>query len=213
MIPRTAVKALERILRHIHHICEFSWEPGCVLRYSRARSKTAITLTGGDVVQPGDPILELHFWNDRLGRDRFPGTFPMAIRSAFRRSLELLAEQLQSNEHFADIKAVHATLPRMRSRSCRVQRPFGFSPCIERRSDRWRVHDFFENFLIHSVRWAFNTNRASQRPLRLSRLELWFSVSDLTGRFGAIAQPDHRGLRLPTHCAHLAKMHLREQKR
>lgn len=190
VVPRGTIKALDRIPRHILGIHEFSREPGCVLRYSRTRSTTAITMPSGEAVRLGDPILELHFWNDRLGSDRYLRSSPVVLRSAFRRSLALLAQQLRSNQHFADIKAVHATLARIPSRSCRVHRPFGCALYVESGSSARWIHDFFENFLVHSLRWAFNPNRAKQRPLRLRRLELWMAASDLTARFGEGIRPN-----------------------
>lgn len=192
-VPRAMIKELDRFLRYILEIHEFSREPGCVLRYSIARSKIAVILPGGEAVEPGDPIIELHFWNDRLGYYRDSKLRSIRLRSAFRRSLALLAEQLEANERFADIKAVHATLPRIRSRSFRVRHPFGFSPVIGPRSDRWLVHDFFENFLIRSLRWAFGLCRAKRRARRLSRLEIWFSAPELMARFGHVVHTNAPG--------------------
>jgi hypothetical protein len=189
VIPRISIKALDRILRHILGIQEFSREPGCVLRYSRTRSRTAVALPRGELVRPGDPILELHFWNDRLSRDRKERSSPMSLRSELRRSLALLAEQLQSNENFVDIRAVHATLARIPSRSCRIRHPFGCSLSTEPRSARWRLHDCLENLLIHWLRWAFNPRHVKQKSLRLNRIELWISVSELRARFCGVARP------------------------
>lgn len=183
IIPRVSIKVLDRILRHLLGIQEFSREPGCILRYSRTRSRMGVTLPRGEIVRSGDPILELHFWNERLGTDSRPRSSPTALRSALRQSLALLAEQLQSDEHFADIKAVHATLARIPSRSCHIHHPFGCTVNIEPCSTSRRTHDFLENFLIHSLRWAFNPRQVKQRSFRLSRLELWISVSDLKARF------------------------------
>jgi hypothetical protein len=190
VVPRLMVKALDRLLRRVLCIHEFSWEPGCVLRYSIARAKTSVGLPSGEAVRLGDPIIELHFWNDRLEMKGQAKSSPQSVRSAFRRSLALLAEQLRTNKRFANITAVHATLPRFRSQSCRVRHPFGFSPVIEPRSARWRVHDFFENFLVHSLRWTFRQHRARQQAPRLNRLELWFPVSELTARFGERVHPN-----------------------
>ncbi len=186
VVSRAAIKLLDRILRHILGICEFTQEQDCVLRYSRTRSQMAVTLSSGEAVRRGDPILELHFWNDRLGADCHPRSSPRVLRSALRQSLVLLAEQLQSNKHFADIKAVHATLARTPSRSYRVHHPFGCALYIAPRSNTRPIHDFFEDFLIHSLRWAFNPSRRKRRSLRLNRLELWIAASDLKARFGEL---------------------------
>lgn len=190
VVSRAAIKAVDRVLRHILGIREFSQEPGCVLRYSEERARTRVTLPNGEAVQPGDLILELHFWNDRLGRDRNQRSSPRSLRSALRRSLALLAEQLRSNENFANIRAVHATLARLPSRSCRTHHPFGCTLHTEPRSDTWRLHDCFENLLIHSLRWTFNPRHVKEKSLRLNRIELWISVSELQARFCGVARPD-----------------------
>jgi hypothetical protein len=186
---RATIKVLDRILRHILGIREFSREPGCVLRYSEDRARTTVILPNGEAVQPGDLILELHFWNDRLGRDLNQRTSPRPLRSALRRSLVLLAEQLQSNKNFANVRAVHATLARLPSRSCRINHPFGCTLRTEPRSNKRRLHDCLENLLIHSLRWTFNPWNVKQTSLRLNRIELWISVSELQARFCGVAHP------------------------
>ena len=195
VVPRATIKALDRFLRHVLSIYEFSDEPSCVLRYSRAHSKSVLTLPDGESLQLGDPILDLHFWNERFGMHSHPKSPQKALRSVLRRSLALLAEQLRSNEQFRDIKAVHATLARTSTRSCRLHRSFGYVLHIEPGSGENYVHDFFENFLIHLLRWTFNPHHASQRSLRLCREELWISASDLKARF---AEGGRRGIELVT---------------
>lgn len=190
VFSRVSVKALDQILRHFLGIYEFSQEPGCVLRCSRTRSRIAITLPNGEVVRQGDSILELHFWNDRLGANRSPKLSSGALRFSLRRSLALLAEQLQSDDHFVDIKAIHATLARTSSRSCRVHHLFGCALYAAPRANARHIHDFFENLLIHSLRWAFNPRLAQRRSLRLNRVELWIAVSDLTARFSEVRHPN-----------------------
>jgi hypothetical protein len=189
VIPRIFVKVLDRILRHLLGIQEFSRDPGCILRYSRTRSKTAVTLPRGEFVRPGDPILELHFWNDRLSKDRNQKSSPLSLRSALRRSLALLAEQLQSDENLAGIRAVHAILAQIPSHSCRIHHPFGCSLSTEPRSDVWRLHDCLENLLIHWLRWTFNPRHVKRKSLRLNRIELWISASELRARFCSVARP------------------------
>ena len=195
VVPRATIKAMDRLLRHFLSIYEFSDDPSCVLRCSRAHSKSVLTLPDGESLQLGDPILDLHFWNERFGTHSHPKSPQKALRSVLRHSLALLAEQLRSNEQFRDIKAVHATLARTSTRSCRLHRPFGYALHIEPRSGESHVHDFFENFLIHLLRWTFNPHRASQRSLLLCREELWISASDLKARF---AEEKRRDIELVT---------------
>jgi hypothetical protein len=100
-----------------------------------------------------------------------------------------LAEQLQSNQCFVAIQAVHATLARASQRSCRIHQLFGCTLYIAPRSSKWNVHDFFEDFLIHCLRWAFNPRRSRQRSFHLNRIEIWISAADLKSRFAAVGPP------------------------
>jgi hypothetical protein len=206
VVPRATIKALDWFLRHFLSIYEFSDEPSCVLRYSRAHSKSVLTLPDGESLQLDDPILDLHFWNERFDTHPHPESRPKALRAALRYSLALLAEQLRSNQQFRDIKAVHATLARASHRSCCLHRPFGYELHIEPRSGESHVHDFFEDLLIHLLRWTFSPHRAGQRSLRLNRVELWISASDLKARLAEEARP---GIELVTTIGklHSAKHH------
>jgi hypothetical protein len=138
-IPQAAIKKLDRLLRRLLGIHEFSREPDCMLRYSRARSESSLTLPNGEKVKTGDPILELHFWNERIDRRHHPNSSPSPLRFSLRRSLALLAEQLRSNQCFADIKVVHATLARASLRSCHIHQLF-------------RVHPLYRASLQHMER-------------------------------------------------------------
>jgi hypothetical protein len=41
------------------------------------------------------------------------------------------------------------------------------------------MHDFFEDILIHLLHWVFNPRGATLKFVRLNRIELWVSVSEL----------------------------------
>lgn len=181
---RAAIKGLDRVLRIFLGIREFTQDPQCVLRFSRARSRSTIDFPGGESVREGDAILELHFWNDRLGTQFHRDRSRTALRSALRNSLALLAHQLRTDRDMEDIRAVHGVLARVSARSCSVHQPFGCPLYVERRCGSGGIHDFLEDLLVHLLHSAFNPQGHAARSFRLYRTDVWISACDLKERFG-----------------------------
>jgi hypothetical protein len=172
-ISNAAIEAVDELLRALLGIREFTLDPRCILRFSRAYSTSAFTLPNGECVRPGDPILELHFWNERVRSS------PLPLRTALCVSFELLAQQMRTNECFGDVKAIHGTLARASRRPCRTEHRLGCTVYSSLRLERRRVHDFFEDILIHLLHWVFNPRGATLKSVHLNRIELWVSVSEL----------------------------------
>jgi hypothetical protein len=104
-----AVYALDARLRRSGRIYEYTSNPDCMLRIQRTRAACAITLPDGAVLREGDPVIELHFWNEQF--PRMPGGRPTVAwakraRRAFRISLEELAIHLGSNRELDDVHAL-----------------------------------------------------------------------------------------------------------
>ena len=57
---------LDEWLRRQNGMLEYSDSPDCMLRVVRRRAECEMTLSDGVVVVRGDPILDLHFWNERV---------------------------------------------------------------------------------------------------------------------------------------------------
>lgn len=170
-----AIAAIDSLLRLLLEIHEFTWDPRCILRYSKGFSRSAVTLPTGECVRRGDPILELHFWNERLRSS------PLPLRAALCTSFELLAHQLREKQCFAGVKAIHGILARGSRRPCGSEHRLGCSMYVMQRRESRHVHDLFEDILIHLPHWIFNPRGARPRNLRLSRVELWISASELKG--------------------------------
>ncbi len=188
ILARAAVKALDRLLRGFMEIHEFTQDQRCILRVARTYSKSSVILPNGESIMKGDRILELHFWNERLAF-----VHPI-LRSSLRTSLALVGEQLRTNERFQDIRAIHGTLVRPAKRLAHVHSVFGCSTRVVHRFTPNSLHDLLEDFLIYFLRWTFNPRNMTLRARRLSRTEIWISVSDVkeklcekTGRFNAIS--------------------------
>ena len=63
---RALVVGLDEWLRRQNGMLEYSDSPDCMLRVVRRRAECEMTLSDGVVVVRGDPILDLHFWNERI---------------------------------------------------------------------------------------------------------------------------------------------------
>ena len=184
--PRSAIKLLDRVLRVFLGVQEFTDDPRCILRYSRTKSKAAVTLANGESLGCGEPIFELHFWNDRLGLCFEHGPSRTSLRSALRNSLVLLAHRIRTDKSLSSIKAVYGILTRATSRSYSLHHPFNCRMYISECCGRRGVHDFLEDFLVHLLQWAFNPAGSRIRSLRTNRIEIWISASDLQRAFGDV---------------------------
>jgi len=178
------VERVDRLLRNRLQIYEFTDQAACVLRISKNRASSYETLSDGVGIVPGDPLLELHLWNEHLGVAGFDySVFAGGVEflNRLRFSLMLLADHANLNEEWTDVKAVHACFATCLRRPERGFQHLGFTITSPYRSLSTRAHDFFEAFLIHGLIWAFRPcgKRKRKHPKTLKRVELWLSIERL----------------------------------
>lgn len=181
------VTCVDRFLRHHLHICEFTERTDCVLRISKSLSRSAVTLLDGSEIRRGDPLLELHLWNEHLSSSEQHHPTLAWGHHLLRRlhlSLTLLANYVEQEEQGVDIRAVHARFATCLHRPERAIRQLGFSIISPRRSFGRIAHDFFENFLIYGLMWAFRPCGLKLKAEGLKRMELWISKADLQKVYG-----------------------------
>jgi len=65
-LGRQAVMGIDWVLRRAYGIVGFSTNPACVLRISVGQSDRSITLSDRVKITPGEPVVELHLWNERI---------------------------------------------------------------------------------------------------------------------------------------------------
>jgi hypothetical protein len=165
-------------------VIEFCDDPDCVLRIRLARAARRLEL-GGSVIEAGEPILELHLWNERLPRVP-PGSVSLApsraMYRAFVASLRLLARRMQADPQLARLRAVAGS-----SALFAIGRHPGGVHAMERlgftvlpyRSSLGRFGEFWENFYSWWIIWAYNPGSLWGRPLlRLRRSELWMLTEE-----------------------------------
>src|SRR5581483_6298963 len=110
----SVVKIVDSMLRSRQGILDFTHDPDCVFRTSVAKAAEAVRLSDGTVIAEGDPIVELHFWNEHLPAMPPDGPSPGWARKFARqtaKSLFLLEGYLDGDPAFGDIVAVTGLSP------------------------------------------------------------------------------------------------------
>lgn len=195
-LVREAIFALDALLRQLQGIHEFSQEPDCVLRIARRRSRQTRVLSDGTVVRVGDPIVELHFWNEHIPRMGLAGpdlTWGLRFYRRLRRSLLELARYASRAPEMGDVVAFRgesslaAEVGWERYAEVLTSLGFDFNPLPP--ANIWqRIASFFEHLYVWALIWAFNpVSLRGKRLLTAGRGELWISRARLLERYAPAA--------------------------
>jgi len=184
------VRALDRALRAVLGIFEFCEREDCILRIALRRAPADVRLPGQIQLKRSDDLVELHFWNENL-----PVIYPcgspfgwaIRFRTGMHLSLRLLAAQAVANPKLRNAKAFYArmVLPldgRMH-KCASFAAEYGFSVMKPPSSETQRVHDAFENLLVHALIWAFHPGTLKRRAAPLERVYWWITRDDLLSRY------------------------------
>jgi len=187
------VRGVDALLRQRQHIHEFSEDQECLFRIAVSEARAHIRLSDGTSIRLGDPILELHLWNEHV--PTMPSAGPSAawanlMKRMIRRSLILTALYLEQERALASIVAVHGAPP-FRSRlgapqMIRAAQRFGFD-LIEpdvRASFGERIHELFDSMLLWGLVLAFNPSAQRCGTILRHRYHLWISRQKLFYCFG-----------------------------
>jgi hypothetical protein len=104
-----AIYSLDARLRQRDQVYEYTSNPDCMLRIQRASAACDVTLPDGNVLREGDPIIELHFWNEQFPKmpdGRPTVAWAKQARRAFQISLQELAIHLSENRELDDVRAL-----------------------------------------------------------------------------------------------------------
>jgi len=182
-----AVLAVDRSLRRANGIFEYCDDGDCILRISVIPADSRILLPDGTEVLPEDPIVDLHFWNERLvdlARVRSSLGWGAAFRRRLRSSLRQLADYVDSHEELNGAKACRAKGAFFRDRRLRrAACHHGFVPAVPRESVAAHVHEFLEIFLVYGLTWVFNPGALHGGTRLPHRCYLWMSRQELFRRY------------------------------
>lgn len=183
-----AVLAVDRSLRRATGIFEFCDEQDCILRIAVVESDAHIVLPDGTEVCPHDPVIDLHFWNERLqslGQAGASLAWGGMFRARLRSSLGMLAQYMTTDIDLVGVRACRAKPAFLRDRrirrlACRL----GFAEAIPELSLSGRVHEFLQTFLIYGLTWVFNPDALPEKACWPQRSYLWISRKELFRRYG-----------------------------
>jgi len=186
---RRSIFGLDAHLRRQYGIVEFTARPDCILRIAPAAAEQMLVLSDGTRIQPGDPLLDLHLWNEHVPAIPPNGVtlrWAAAAAHCVRASLRTLAAETGAG-HVPNFVALRGC-PRFDGRL--LQAPFvgcGFDTIVETTHSpgEW-VHELGEACLVAMLLWAFNPAGLGHAHLMRARRFVWMSRTRLLERHGRL---------------------------
>lgn len=184
------VRLIDAYLRRCYHVLEYTDDPGCILRIAITAARQQCTLDGGIVIAPGDPLIELHLWNEHLPRMRAAGPdigWASLVNRELSHSLALLADYLRAHPALTQAKALHGRIRFFRCDQEKIARfadhvGFELLPQCERAHENW-----VDRLTSHLATWAFERvfNPAARHDSARVCLDVWMSRQRLMMRYGS----------------------------
>ena len=191
------VLGLDARLRRRIGVIEYSSDPDCIFRIELRRLDHAITLSDGTELLPGEEIVQLHFWNERVPHYGGAGaTFQWARQ--FDRMLAHSLRELSSFLSRHDLNAVRGVradaalgTSEQMDQVLRFCGHFGFIPVTKTApvTIGSHFHRFGENILIGLLILAHNRRAFRLDCLRRSRADVFLPRAKLDERFGHAGAP------------------------
>lgn len=196
-----AVFGLDRWLRQWQGVYEYSGDPFCVFRIQRAQAEADVLLKDGTRIAAGDPVLNLHLWNEHVPPMGSDGATVAWARESMRRvdrSLRDLARHLKWTRTLDDIVALRGDmrLGTAQQQMARLAAHYGFEPAGVNSIDlsSRTVQRFAENVFIFLLVMATNPVALRAPVLRRDRKLVYLSRAALERRYaGAERQTGRQG--------------------
>lgn len=184
-LGRRFIFAMDDQLRRFERIYSFSQDPNCVLRISRSASHRDLTLADGTRIAAGDPMIELHWWNERIASTASGGSSLRWGMQFYRHtyySLVELARYLDQTPELRDVVALHGETTFSSDQSQRHHangfRRLGFELEVlpPARDPAEFVVLACRHFHVWLLTWACNPTSLHRRtPWEAVRSEVWIS--------------------------------------
>lgn len=183
----SSVFRLDDVLRKLQHVYEYSDHPDCLFRVQRAKAAADVKLADGVRVRKGDPILNLHLWNEHMPR-LDPGgmdfRWARLIGREIAASLERLARHMAEDLSYDDIVALRAEMrfgtADQNVRIVRLSTRYGFESVKMSDDERYgAVRELGENALVLMLALAANPGAARFCGLRHDCALIYMSRANL----------------------------------
>jgi hypothetical protein len=199
---RRLIRGLDALLRRYYHIYEFNNDPDCMLRLSLGVSAREFTLANGNHIQRGDPVGEVHFWNEHIPQigDQGPDlVWAHQFQKRLEFSLKALAEHIVNNPDFEHVQVFLGDPPIGGANMARaLQRGFQrwgfeFGPEVEEGGGWQRFADFWKHLYALGLIWAYNPRSLNSKDVRhIERLPVLLSKETLLHRYYETEQHERR---------------------
>jgi hypothetical protein len=189
-----ALFALDVPLRRRQAVLEYSSHPSCIFRLGITRAHRAVTLRDGTRIRPGQRVVQLHFWNERIPPLPPKGAtirWARLLQRCIAASLHELARYLSSRPDLHDVSAICGNVPCATKSQIRqithIMACYGFEAMFEpeRLSIGKRIHQFGENILISLIVFARNAKALRLDTLSRVRVPIYLSRRTLERKFGS----------------------------
>lgn len=186
------VASADFYLRRWYGVREFTARRTCIFRIAPGTAPHDLTLECGRRIRAGDPVIELHLWNEHFLRIPAEGPdllWAKLMRKRFRDSLFDIALYIEDNPETAGAVAIWArdAVPLAKSgrKLARICECYGFEvlPAPER-NPLERFVGWFVDFWIVFLVMAFNPRSLTADLLFRPHYELWMPREVLLRRFG-----------------------------
>lgn len=187
----SAIFRVDRVLRKWQHIYEFCKADECLLRVAIMAARKKVALPDGNIIYPGDEMIEIHWWNEHVARlvaDQPALARAKLLPSLVEHSFEQLAKYVATAPEVKGARFIHgnAVLPMRGGENefAALLRRYGFWVVRPPAGFFDQLHNFFEEYLVRALLWAFH-RRKTRRHRRqvLRRVDLWANRSDFLARY------------------------------
>jgi len=198
---RALIRQFDAMLRRAYGVFEFCDDENCLLRLRLTEAPYPLRLSD-HVVRAGDPVLELHLWNEHippLPPDGPDLAWATRMRRMLIHSFHVLARYMENDPHLSSVCAVGGVTvllsPGDRPGGERLMERLGFT-ITPYHNPLGRFGEFWENFYAWWLMWTFNAASLRRRQLiRLRRVEVWMSADEFLQRYGTSMAGTHNARR------------------
>jgi hypothetical protein len=194
---RFLIRSIDRSLRRRAGIFEYSDHEDCLFRLRVARTDRRLRLRDREV-EPGEQVLEVHFWNENAPRASAEGRDLSWALAANRRvidSFKAMADYIRQDPELSAASAVGGVTtwfaPGENNGAEKLFQRLGFA-VTPHDSPNSRFHQFWEQVYAWLLMWAFNAGDSwRSSPLKIPHTDFWMSTGDFLRRF----DPDRQSFR------------------
>ncbi len=190
----TLVGAIDALLRRCHGVHEYCDDPDCIFRVSLETAAAPARLSDGTTVAVGDPVAELHFWNEHL--PPFPAGGPdlhwaKRAQRQVRHSLAALCRHVEAGgPDWQRVRAIRAVAPISRDGNAvwqmhHLAHRHGFDVLPSPAAAVTRLPAVTQSVLTWAFARAYNPGALRHYHFLRRQQEIWLSRATLCTRYGS----------------------------